>query len=98
MKKDQVTNYQAERVKIGKAEIAYLKLKDDFGALTTARKQIEQFNLKEPTTISKCYKRNDDNVLPKKGRIGQTVPLSINRSMTMVNQRHWACKRWKIVS
>ena len=65
MKQDQIKKYQAERVTIGKK--AYLKLKDDLDVLIATRKTIEQFNLKELTTIIKCYKQNaaaerNDNV------------------------------------
>ena len=66
MKQDQVKKYTAEREKIQKAEKAYLKLKDESDALIATGKPLDQFTLKELTTIIKSYKRNGDAALPKK--------------------------------
>lgn len=43
-----------------KTENAYLKLKDNSDALIATRKPIEQFSLKQLTTIIKSYKQNGD--------------------------------------
>ena len=66
MKQDQVKKNHAEKEKIQKAEKAYVKLKHESDALIATGKMMDQFNLKELTTIIKPYKRNGDKALPKK--------------------------------